>query len=108
MKLLAATFLAQLAVLTVGAGAELRAGRLPSPRRFVAAWLLWFVLGIAAAFGPNVSRAAGRLAALVVLLTLLSKTIGRQAIGFLDSAASLFNAGAQPAPANLTPQGSHA
>jgi hypothetical protein len=102
MRTLAATFLAQIAILTVGAVSPF-GGKvyLPSPRRYVAAWLLWFVLGIIAAFGPNAARLTGRFAGLVVLGTLLSKTIGRKAVAFLDTTASAFPAGAMAPSGNL-------
>jgi hypothetical protein len=93
VKLLAATFLAQLAILTVGA-VDPFGGKvyLPSPRRYVATWLLWFVLGLLSVLGDGVKKAAGRLAALVVLATLLSETIGKKAVTFLDGVASAFPA----------------
>lgn len=88
MKILAITFIAALALRTLGAldpfGGKVY---LPSPRGYVATWLLWFVLGLAAAVGPRASRLAGQLSALVVLTMLVTGSSGRKLVSFLNASA---------------------
>lgn len=91
MKTLAATFLAKLFVDTIGA-IDPFGGRiyLPAPARYLATFLLWGVLGIASGFGPNASRVAGRLSAVVLLAAMVLGPFGAKAISFLKTASALY------------------
>jgi hypothetical protein len=100
VKSLAATFLAMLFVDTIGA-VDPFGGRvyLPSPRVYLATFLLWGVLGIAAGFGDNAARVAGRLSSVVLLTAAVVGPFGKKAIGFLEAATRSFPAateGTQP------------
>jgi hypothetical protein len=89
VKTLAATFVAKMFVDTVGAldpfGGKVY---LPSPARFMGTFLLWGLLGMVAAFGPNASRVAGRIAAVTLLAAAVLGPFGAKAIAFLKSAIS--------------------
>ncbi len=93
-KLLGATFLVSVAAATIG---TTQGGdgdhHLPSPRRYGAIVLAWFLFGLAAELGGQVARFTGALAALVTL-TMLMGTAGKRAIAWLGgTAASLSSAG---------------
>lgn len=91
-KLLATTLVAALAVETIGAVDPFGPGKvyLPAPRRYLATWLLWFVLGLASATGAAGTRLAGHLSLLVLLTMVVIGPFGRKVIGFLDSAGRFF------------------
>lgn len=81
-KLLGGTFLIATGLVTIG---ETRGG-LPSPRRYAAVVLLWFVFGVAAELGGQVARFVGALAALVTLAMAMGKA-GERALGWLGQTA---------------------
>lgn len=87
-KLLGATFLVSVAAATIGTtqGSD-GDHHLPSPRRYGAIVLAWFLFGLAAELGGQVARFTGALAALVTL-TMLMGTAGKRAIGWLGGAAA--------------------
>lgn len=93
MKTLAATFLAKLFIDTLGAidpfGAKVY---LPSPRRYVATFTLWGILGLISGFGDGASRLAGRLAAVVLLTATVLGPAGPKIVTFLNGAAEAFPA----------------
>jgi hypothetical protein len=88
-KLLSSTLLAAIAVLTI----DLKRG-LPAPRRYVAVFLLWFLLGLVAQASPSAARAASRFSVLVLLT--ISMAVAGKLTGFLDRVAELFPL--QPSP----------
>jgi hypothetical protein len=88
-KLLSATLLAAIAVLTL----DLKRG-LPAPRRYVAVFVIWFILGLVAQGGPSSARAASRFSVLVLLT--LTMAVAGKLTGFLDRVGELFPL--QPAP----------
>ncbi len=89
-KMLGATFLIAVAMATVGERG------LPSPRRYAAIVLLWFLFGLAAELGGQVARFTGALAALVTLAMAMG-TGGRRALAWLTRTAG--ELGTQPVPA---------
>ena len=99
MKTLAATFVAMCFVDTIGAldpfGGKVY---LPSPRTYVATWLLWGCLGILAGFGARASRLAGRIAAVVLLTAAVVGPFGSKAVGFLSATAGAFPATTEGTP----------
>lgn len=99
-KTLATTMVAALAVEAVGATAPF-AGKvyLPAPRTFLAVWLLWFILGLVAAVGPNAARLAGHFSLLVLGTMAIVGPFGKKAIRFLTDATTFIapqQEGAQP------------
>jgi hypothetical protein len=93
VKALAATFLAMLFVDTIGAIDPYK-GRvyLPSPRVYVATFLLWGVLGVVAGFGEHASRLAGRIGAVVLLVATVIGPFGKKAVGFVNATSKAFPA----------------
>jgi hypothetical protein len=88
-KVLSSTLLAAIAVQTL----DLRRG-LPAPRRYVATFVLWFILGLVAQGGPSAARAASRFSVLVLLA--MSIAVAGKLTGFLDRVGELFPL--QPSP----------
>ena len=92
-RLLGTTFTAALAVQTIGAidpaGGPVA---LPSPRRYVATFVVWFVLGLAADFGGRAARAAATFSGLVLLTMLVVGPFGRKALTFLQGVSSRYQA----------------
>ncbi len=96
-KLLGATFLVAIAVTTIPrAGEQLG---IPSPRRYAAIVLLWFIFGLAAELGGQVARFTGALAALVTLAMAMG-TGGLRALEWLREQAFQL---APASPAELPP-----
>ena len=98
-KTLGAEMLASFAVLTIG-----YTDKMPSPRRYVALALLYFILGIVAEFGTNAARWAMRLGALVLLVALTGQA-GVRLSTFLKRVGQKFTAtptGGPPAGAQST------
>lgn len=92
-KLLAATHTAALAVATIGAVAPFSSNiYLPSPRRYVAIWTVWFVLGLVAKMGARAGQIAGRFSLLLLLTMLVAGPFGTKAVNFLNLVAKLFPA----------------
>ena len=85
MRLLATTFFAMLLVDTIGA-VDPFGGKvyLPSPRQYLATFLLWTIFGIGAGFGPNASRYVGRLSVVVLMTAAFVGPFGRKAVRFLN------------------------
>ncbi len=95
-SLLGATFLIAIATATIPrAGEQLG---LPSPRRYAAIVLLWFLFGLAAELGGQVARFTGALAALVTLAMAMG-TGGLRALAWLSGQAREL----APQPAELPP-----
>jgi hypothetical protein len=88
MKTLAATFMALLFVDTIGALSPF-GGKvyLPSPRKYLATFLLFGLLGLVAGFGERASKLSGRIGA-VVLLTAVVGTFGKKTLAFLEATAA--------------------
>lgn len=82
-KMLGGTFLAAVAIATIGQ----TKGGLPSPRRYAAIVLLWFIFGLVAELGRQPARFVGALAALVTLAMGMG-TAGKRALGWLGSTAA--------------------
>jgi hypothetical protein len=99
MKSLAATFVAMLFVDTIGA-VDPFGGKvyLPSPRNYLATFLLWGLLGLMAGFGDNAARLAGRISALVLLTAAVIGPFGKKAVAFVEGVA-----GGYPTPQGGTP-----
>jgi hypothetical protein len=99
VKTLAATFCAMLFVDTIGAidpfGGKVY---LPSPRHYLATFLLWGLLGLVAGVGDRASRLAGRLSAVVLLSAAVLGPFGKKAIAFLNAAAKTFPATSEATP----------
>jgi len=101
-KLLGSTLTAALAVETVGA-IDPYGGRtyLPSPRTYLAIWIVWFVLGVIASAGGRVARTAGQFS-ILVLLTMMMGPFGEKTIALVTKVASIFGnqnaSGPGPAP----------
>ena len=93
MTALAATFVGMLFVDTIGA-VDPFGGKvyLPSPRVYLATFLLWGMLGFMAGFGPRASRLAGRLGSLTLLTAMVVGPFGPKAVAFLNGTASAFPA----------------
>lgn len=91
-KMLGGTFLAAIATATIG---QTRGG-LPSPRRYAAIVLLWFVFGLVAELGRQPARFVGALAALVTLAMAMG-TAGKRALGWLGATAVDLQAAPQSA-----------
>jgi len=93
VKLLAATFLAMIAVNTIGALDPFGGGvQLPSPRKYIATFLLWSIFGFAAAFGRSAAVLAGRLSAVVLLTAMVTGPFGPKAVAFLNGVTRFFPA----------------
>jgi peptidoglycan/LPS O-acetylase OafA/YrhL len=90
---LGATLLAAIALETIGA-VDPFTGRsqMPSPARYVATIVLWFVLGLAAQLGERMARVAGQLATLIVLTMAVLGPFGKRAVDFLNRVATTFPA----------------
>ncbi len=102
-KLLGSTLTAALAVETVGA-IDPYAGRvyLPSPRTYLATWIVWFVLGVIASAGGRTARTAGQFS-IVVLLTMMMGPFGQKAIALVKKLGDFFstqNTGKASGPAS--------
>ena len=90
---LGATLLAAIAVETIGAVDPFHGrSQMPSPRRYIATILLWFVLGLVAQIGERAARMAGQLAALIVVTMTVLGPFGARAVRFLNQAAHTFPA----------------
>lgn len=91
MKLLATTFFAMLAVDTIGA-VDPFGGKvyLPSPRQYLATFLLWGIMGLAAGVSDNAARLAGRLSLLMLLTATVIGPFGRKAVRFLNATTAFF------------------
>lgn len=91
MKSLAASFVAMLFVDTIGAIDPFGPGKvfLPSPRRYLATFLLWGLLGIVSGFGPNAARVSGRLAGVVLLAAAVLGPFGKKFLAFVQGAAAV-------------------
>lgn len=100
MKSLAATFLAMLFVDTIGAIDPFGPAKvfLPSPRHYLATFLLWGLLGIVAGFGENAARVAGRLSSVVLLAAAVLGPFGKKFVAFVEGASALTAPVAQEAP----------
>jgi uncharacterized RDD family membrane protein YckC len=81
-KTLGATMFASFAILTIG-----YTDKLPSPRRYVAIGLLYFILGVVAEFGANAAKWAMRLGA-IVLLSAIAGQAGVRLTAFLKRTAA--------------------
>lgn len=90
MKGLGGAFLFMLGLDTLGAVAGSGTGQpfLPPPRMYLATWVLFALLGLAAGFGPRVARLASRLGWVIVLGALLGK-YGPIFIGALNRTANV-------------------
>lgn len=93
MKTLASTFTAMLFVDTIGA-VDPFGGKvyLPSPRQYLATFLLWGIFGLMAGFGSRAARLAGRLSALTLLTAAVVGPFGGKAIRFLEGSTAFFPA----------------
>lgn len=93
MKTLAGTFMAMLFVDTIGAldpfGGKVY---LPSPRAYMATFLLWGILGVVSAFGAGAAQFARGASVLTLLTAAVVGPFGRKAVTFLN-ASSTFIAG---------------
>jgi hypothetical protein len=104
-KTLAVTFWAMIVVQAIGTvdfnprGDGQRVRKLPAPRNFVAAVVLWSLLGLFAELGPGQARVAGRLSSLVVVTAVFvglhspgtpSGTPGERLIGFFEAVSRAF------------------
>lgn len=93
MKLLSATFIAKLFVDAIGAidpfGGNVY---LPSPRKFLATFMLWGLFGFAAAFGRGASVLAGRLSVVVLLTAIVIGPFGGKLVAFLNGVTRFFPA----------------
>lgn len=99
-KLLGTTLTGALAIETIGAidpfGGQTY---LPSPRRYAATWVVWFVLGMIAAAGGKAADMAGQFSVLVLTTMIFVGPFGKKAITFFRGVAS----GVGSAPAQTTP-----
>jgi hypothetical protein len=102
-KLLGSTLTAALAVETVGA-IDPYGGRtyLPSPRTYLAIWIVWFVLGVIASAGGRASRTAGQFS-ILVLLAMMMGPFGKKAIALVAKVGNLFKSGNASGPAPPPP-----
>jgi hypothetical protein len=93
-KRLAATHAAALAVQTVGALDPFGKGKvaLPSPRVYVAIFVLWSLLGLVAQGSERLARAAANLSVLVLLTAAVMGPFGAKLTGFLQFSARNFPA----------------
>lgn len=94
MKTLAATFVAMLFVDTIG-GIDQR-HPLPSPRRYLATFLLWGLLGLVVGFGERAARLAGRLSAVVLLTAVVVGPFGKRAVGLIQNVTATTQEGTTP------------
>ncbi len=89
MKTLAASFMAMLFVDTIGAldpfGGKVY---LPSPRVYLATFLLWGILGLVALFGAGPKRLARGAALLTLVSAAVLGPFGRKAVTFLDASST--------------------
>lgn len=93
MKVLASTLLAMLFVDTMGA-VDPFGGKvyLPSPRQYLATWLLWGIFGIVAGFGPRAAQLAGRLSIVTLITAAVVGPFGAKAVRFLEGSTAFFPA----------------
>lgn len=89
MKTLASTFLAMLFVDTIGAidpfGGKVY---LPSPRVYLATFLLWGIFGLAAGFGAGAAQLARGASVLTLITAAVIGPFGRKAVTFLNASSS--------------------
>ena len=98
-KVLAVTFVLMIFLDTLGAIQTLGKVQLPSPRRYLATFLLWGILGLVAGLHPRAARASSQLSILVTLTALVLGQGGRTAAkltGFLDRTANAAAEGSTP------------
>lgn len=89
LKVLAVTFVGMLFVDTLGAITQAGKAQLPSPRRYLATFLLWGILGMVAATSPRAARASAQLALLVLTTAAVAGPFGKRLVGFLNKTAHL-------------------
>lgn len=98
MKSLAASFVAMLFVDTLGGvdpfGKHSKVPSfLPSPRHYLATFLLWGLLGLVAGFGPNAARLAGRIGLVVLITAAVVGPFGKRAVGFIETVTATTQGG---------------
>ena len=82
-RVLSSTYLAALAVNTVGAIDPLGGGaQMPSPKAFLATVTVWSVLGLVAGFGASAARASAQLAVLLLLTMVVVGPFGKKVVAF--------------------------
>jgi hypothetical protein len=93
VKTLASTFMAMLFVDTIGAVSPF-GGKvyLPSPRQYLATFLLWGIYGVLAGFGDRTARLAGRLSVVTLITAAVVGPFGRKAVAFLEGSTAFFPA----------------
>jgi hypothetical protein len=93
VKQLSATFMAMLFVDTLGAIAPFsRKVYLPSPRMYLATFLLWGIFGLVASVSDAAARVVGRLSLLMLLTATVIGPFGRKAVNFLNATTAFFPA----------------
>lgn len=92
LGLLATTFIAAIAIETLDAIDIFRGVYLPPPGRYVATFVVWFVLGIVSGFGRTAAHASAAFASLMVLTMLVVGPFGHTLTSFLEGVSSRFAA----------------
>lgn len=107
-KLLGTTLTGALAVETIGA-IDPFGGKtfLPSPRRYAATWVVWFVLGMIAAGGGKAADMAGQFSVLVLTTMIFVGPFGKKAITFFRGVASGVSSVPETAPPAPPPGNAH-
>ena len=91
-KVLHTTFWAMVVLNTIGSIDPPGSGgrKMPAPRVYVAAVVLWSILGLVAEAGSNQARLAARLSYLVLATGALIGPFGKKLLGFLEGIATNF------------------
>lgn len=100
-RVLDATFWSMVVLNTIGSIDPPGSGgrKMPAPRVYVAAVVLWSILGLVAEAGPNQGRVAAKLSYLVLATGALIGPFGKKFLGFLEGVAGNF---AVPPPADAS------
>lgn len=98
---LAASLSTALAIETVGSLSPFsdEDSTLPSPRTYLATFVVWWTLALVASFGPASTRAASALGWLVVLVRLVTPPFGPKVIRTIDGFRRYFSESQAGAPA---------
>jgi hypothetical protein len=94
VKTLAATFLASMLVQTIAAIDPYGPAPvyLPQPSRYVATWLLWFLMGIGAALSDTLARIVRAMSIVILLTQMVAGGFAKKAIAFFKLVSTNFPA----------------
>jgi len=100
-RLLGTTYVAALAIDTLGAVAPWQPGgaSMPKPARLAGTWTLWFLLGLIASAGEGAARLAGRFSVLVLASMVVIGPYGGSVVAAMTKLARLFTPATAPTPA---------